>query len=365
VALPEPAYWIGFSRVSGIGAKRIARLLEVFPTLEAAWRADESALAAAQIEPGVLAKLRAAKSQLDLAAEYERVRKLGARVVTLVDPTYPALLRTLHDAPSLLYVLGDLTPEDAKALAVVGTRKATKMGLAAAHDLSRALGAQGVTIISGLAHGIDTAAHQGALAGGGRTIAVLGCGIDRVYPPENAALARKIATCGALVTEFAVGTPPDGRNFPRRNRVVSGLALGVLVVEAPENSGALITASVAADQGRDVFAVPASIYNPIGAGANRLIQDGAKLVMQAEDILDELNIAHEFVQTTHKAEQVLPANPVEAQVLAALSADPIHIDELVRACGLPVGTVSGTLVTLELKGLAQSSGHMQYSLAYP
>lgn len=340
------------------------RLHAQFGTLEVAWNAAEKALRDCELEPRLIQRLREVKSKLDLKAELARVHKLNGRVITLVDSHYPALLKPLPDAPPVLYVLGKLTEDDQKALAVVGTRKATRYGLDAAYDLSRSLGGQGVTIISGLAHGIDTAAHNGCLAGGGRTIAVLGCGIDRVYPPDNAELARKIAAQGAVISEFPVGTPPDGRNFPRRNRVVSGLALGVLVVEAPEGSGALITASVALDHGRDVFAVPANIYNPMGTGGNRLIQDGAKLVARAQDILDELKLAHEHSQTAAHAERIMPSDPTEARLLSVLSFDPIHIDELVRLSELPVAVVSSTLTVLELKGLAQTVGHMQYSLTY-
>lgn len=364
LSLPEQAYWIGFSRVSGIGAKRIIRLHNQFGTLEAAWNAPEKALRDGELEPRLIQRLREVKAKLDLYAELARVDKLNGSVITLDDARYPALLKPLPDAPPVLYVLGELLADDQRALAVVGTRKATRYGLDVAYDLSRSLGRQGVTIISGLAHGVDTAAHNGCLAGGGRTIAVLGCGIDRVYPPDNADLSRKIIAQGAVISEFPVGTPPDGRNFPRRNRVVSGLALGVLVVEAPEGSGALITASVALDHGRDVFAVPANIYNPMGAGANRLIQDGAKLVARAEDILDELKLAHEQAQTASHTERIMPSDPTEARLLSILSFDPIHIDELVRLSGLPVSVVSSTLTVLELKGLAQTVGHMQYSLTY-
>lgn len=340
------------------------RLYEYFGTLEAAWNAPEKSLRESELEPRLIQRLREVKNKLDLQAEFSRVNKLNGAVITLVDSHYPALLKPLPDAPPVLYVLGELSPDDQQALAVVGTRKATKYGLTVAYELSRSLGGQGVTIISGLAYGIDTAAHTGCLAGGGRTIAVLGSGIDRIYPAENADLARKIVAQGAIISEFPVGTPPDGRNFPRRNRVVSGLALGVLVAEAPEGSGALITASVALDHGRDVFAVPANIYNPMGAGANHLIQDGAKLVTKAEDILDELKIVHEKIQTVTQAERIMPSNPTEARLLSMLSADPIHIDELARLCDLPIALVSGTLTVLELKGLAQTVGHMQYSLTY-
>ncbi|HEX2618858.1 MAG TPA: DNA-processing protein DprA, partial [Phototrophicaceae bacterium] len=284
--------------------------------------------------------------------------------LTLEHDIYPPLLKTLPDAPPLLYVIGELLLEDHRALAVVGTRKSTRYGHDAAFDLSGKLAAQGVTIVSGLAPGIDAAAHEGALRAKGRTVAVLGSGIDIIYPREHLELARRIARQGALISEFPIGTPPEGRNFPRRNRVISGLAFGVMVVEAPQDSGALITANIAAEQGRDVFAVPASIYNPMGTGTNRLIQDGAKLVMGIDDILDEVNLAHENSLTRTTAERIAPTDAVELALMNYLGSDPVHIDELVRLSGLPIATVSSTLTMLELKGLAQMVGHMQYSLIY-
>jgi DNA processing protein len=248
-------------------------------------------------------------------------------------------------------------------LGIVGTRKATTYGRDVAYDLAKQLGQNGVTVVSGLAHGIDTAAHRGALDGGGRTIAVLGCGIDRIYPADNRELAQEMSRHGAIISEFALGTPPEGRNFPRRNRVISGMALGVLVIEADLGSGALITAEMALDQGREVFAVPGNIYNHTSRGTNRLIQDGAKLVISVNDILDELDIRHQSVQTQAIAEHIVPANETEARLLEQLSADPLHVDDIARLCGLPIATVTSTLTVLELKGLARAVGQMQYTVA--
>jgi DNA processing protein len=200
------------------------------------------------------------------------------------------------------------------------------------------------------------------LKASGRTLAICGCGVDIVYPREHDALARQIMESGALLSEVPLGMPPDGRNFPRRNRIISGLSQGVLVVEAPEGSGALITANLAAEQGRDVFAVPASIYNTVGRGTNRLIQDGAKLVTSAEDILTEFNITVQLTQTRQAVKQVVPANETEAQILKLLGIEPVHIDEVVRLSGLSTAVVGSTLTILELKGMVQMVGHMQYSL---
>jgi DNA processing protein len=219
-----------------------------------------------------------------------------------------------------------------------------------------------VTIVSGLAYGIDAAAHRAAVEAGGRTLAVMGTGVDVIYPSDHRRLADDVMAHGALVGEFPAGTRPDRLNFPRRNRLISGLSLGVLVVEAPERSGALITASMAAEQGRDVFAVPGSIFSAASVGAHRLIQDGAKLVMTAADVLDELSLAHDAVETRERAERLAPADEIEAVLLARLSPEPAHIDDLVRLSGLPVALVSSTLTILELKGLARNVGPMQYSL---
>lgn len=355
-------YWLGFSLVPEIGPRRLTHLINVFGDAAAAWNASELQLRRSGLERRPVENLLQTRARLDLDAEMAKVARVGARLVTLADEEYPALLRQIAEAPAVMYVRGTLEPADAQALSIVGTRKATAYGREAAHELARQLARDGITVVSGLAHGIDTAAHTGALAGGGRTLAVLGCGIDRVYPADNHALAEAITRQGALLSEFPIGTPPDGRNFPRRNRVISGLALGVLVVEAPENSGALITAAVAADQGREVFAVPGNIFNPSGRGSNRLIQDGAKLVMGVDDILLELNLALRNVQTQAATERIAPASMTEARLLENLSADPVHVDDLARLCDLPIATVTSTLVILELKGLARMVGPMQYSL---
>lgn len=362
--MSENKYWLGFSLVSGIGPRRLAHLLNHFDDLSIAWQATNLQLQQAGLESQPRANLLHLRESLDLDAELDRVRQAGASLLTLADPEYPALLKTLPDPPLILYVRGSLLPIDDKALSVVGTRKATHYGLETAYKLAGALAKQGVTVISGLAHGIDTAAHRGALMAEGRTFAVLGCGIDQIYPADNRDLADAIIESGALISEFPLGTPPEARNFPRRNRVISGMALGVLVVEAPEGSGALITADMAAEQGREVFAVPGNIFSPVSHGPNRLIQEGAKLVMSVTDILNELNIAYTRAEARTIAETAVPTNEVEAQVVNCLSADPLHVDDVARACGLPIAEVTSTLTILELKGLARNVGPMQYCLVH-
>ncbi len=360
--LSDHKYWLGFSLVPEIGAKRLALLYSWFGELDKAWSASESQLNQSGLEHQPIANLLNARKTLDLDAEMAKVEKAGAWLVTLADDMYPAQLKKLPDAPPVLYIKGTLIPDDERALAIVGTRKATTYGRDAAHHFAKALASNQVTVVSGLAQGIDVAAHRGALDGAGRTFAVLGTGIDRIYPREHLKMAQEISHHGAIISEFPIGTPPEARNFPRRNRIISGLSLGVLIVEAPEKSGAMITATMATEQGRDVFAVPGNIFSAANRGTNRLIQDGAKLIMDVSDILDELNIVHHNVRTRVVTEQIAPANENEIKVLDYLSADPIHIDDLVRMSGLSVPIVSSTLTILELKGLARSTGYMQYCL---
>jgi len=251
-----------------------------------------------------------------------------------------------------------MLPGDRWAVAVVGTRRVTAYGRQVVERLVPELSRAGVTIVSGLARGIDGVAHRVALASGGRTLAVLGSGLDRMYPTEHAALAREIVGQGAVLSEFPLGTPPDALNFPRRNRIISGLAMGTLVVEAGSTSGALITADFALEQGRDVFAVPGSILSPASDGPNRLIKEGAKPVTCAQDILEELNLTavaqHEAVR------EALPENDTETALLRLLSQEPLHVDELGRTAALPVAEVSSALTMLELKGLVRQVGGMNY-----
>jgi DNA processing protein len=273
------------------------------------------------------------------------------QVLALHDTAYPAALRTITDPPPVLYVRGALRTEDATAVAVVGARRATPYGVAVAEHLGRELARCGVTVVSGLARGVDAAGHRGALAGGGRTIAVLGCGVDVVYPSEHRRLMARIIEAGAVISEFAPGTPPLQHHFPRRNRIISGLTLGVVIVEGRDRSGATVTVDCALQQGRDVFAVPGSIFAETSRLPHRLIQQGAKLVSTVEDILDELRLPG------HPPPPLLPVpmlDGAEAVVYAQLSLEPETIDALARHCGLPAAEVGRTLVMLELRGLVRA-----------
>jgi DNA processing protein len=356
----ERKYWLGFSLVPGIGPKRLLLLTQAFGDLRRAWEASERDLRATGLDSETMNSLLRTRARIDPDAEMAKIERVGASLLTPEDANYPSLLKNLPDPPLALYLRGTLTSQDDLALAVVGTRKATTYGRDAAAFFSRQLAQQGVTIISGLAHGIDSAAHRSALEAGGRTIAVLGCGIDRVYPSDHTELAGQITRQGALISEFPVGSKPEAKHFPRRNRIISGLSLGVLVVEAPEKSGAMITADQAAEQGREVFAVPGAIFSAASTGTNRLIQEGAKLVITVEDILDELNIARHKVEARVLTRQVAPAGSAEAPLLRFLSSQPLPVDELVRQSGLPTAEVLSALTLLELQGYVEDDGRGSY-----
>jgi DNA processing protein len=356
-------YWLGFNLIKGIGPVRLRALRQYFGDLEIAWNASEAALLAAGLDRRSLANLLQARQAINLDKILRDINELSATVLTLDDPDYPSLLHELPDAPPVLYVKGTLADADQWAVAFVGTRRATVYGRDMTYQLVASLVDAGITIVSGLALGIDAAAHKAALDAGGRTIAVLGCGIDMVYPPEHRTLSDAIIDSGALITEFPPGTPPEAKNFPVRNRLISGLALGVVVVEAPENSGALLTADHAVEQGRDVFAVPGNVTARSSVGANRLIQSGAKLVISADDILDELNLTRSTVETRTQLREIAPSDPTEASLVRCLSDEPLHIDELCQLSGLPITQVSSTLALMELKGLVRRLEGMQYTLA--
>ncbi len=359
--MSELKFWVGFNIVRGIGPARFRLLLDHFGSLRAAWEAPESALREAGLDRRALANLLEARKSLDLDRTLEAVTRTGAHVLTWEDDGYPTALRNIHDPPPVLYVKGALTEVDAWALAVVGTRKATAYGRQVTEQLVGTLARSGLTIVSGLAKGIDAIAHRAALDAGGRTIAVLGCGIDVIYPSDHRDLAREVVSAGALISDYPLGTQPEAGNFPPRNRIISGLSMGVLISEAGEDSGALITADYALQQGRDVFAVPGNVLAPSSRGANRLIQDGAKLVMDAEDILAELNLG----MATHQAEvrEAIPATEAEARLFSFLAAEPMHIDDLCRISRMSIAEVSSNLTLMELKGLVRQVGAMQYAVA--
>jgi DNA processing protein len=354
-------YWVGFNIVRGIGPTRLRALLDYFGDIERAWHAPVAELQRAGLDRRSRENLLKVRATRDLELELAKVAEAGARVLTWESADYPRLLREIADPPPVLYVKGTITEEDAWAVAVVGTRRASPYGREVTRRLTGALARSGITIVSGMARGIDAEAHWSALKAGGRTIAVLGCGIDQVYPPEHRKLAAEIAAHGAVVSDYPLGTPPEGINFPPRNRIISGLSLGVLVTDAGVRSGALITADFAAEQGRDVFAVPGSILARGCAGTNGLIRDGAHVVLGPEDILEELNLT--MVAEQAEARQVLPSDATEAALLAHITEEPAHVDEIGRQVGLPIAQVTSTLAMMELKGMVRQVGGMKYVVA--
>jgi DNA processing protein len=353
-------YYLGFNRVPGIGPARLDRIITYCGSLEDAWNASAGDLMAAGLDNRSIESLVQTRRALNLEAEYERVLATGIRLISRDDPTYPMLLAQTVNPPFLLYVRGTLTETDRWAVAVVGTRQASTYGKEVTRKLVTGLVAAGVTIVSGLALGIDAVAHSAALAAGGRTLAVLGSGVDQIYPLTNYQLGTAIPQQGALISEYALGTLPTATNFPPRNRLIAGLALGVLVIEAAAKSGALITAQFAAEQGRDVFAVPGNIFSQRSEGTHRLIRDGATLVTCVDDILEALNLQSAYEQQELVA--VVPDTPEEKALLHLVEAEPRHIDEIARESTLPQPVVSATLAMLELKGLVRHVGGMQYIL---
>ena len=364
--------------IHGVGPVRLRRLLQVFGEPQSILRAPADRLAAVEgIAQEIARRIVSWEERVDLSAEQTLMADAGVYAITTQSDVYPALLRSIHDPPIVLYVWGELTASDAQAVGVVGSRQASFYGTEAAKKLSYQLASAGYTIFSGLARGIDTASHQGALAAKGRTVAVLGCGLSQIYPPENFALAERISDGhGAVISEFSMSITPDRTTFPMRNRIISGCSLGVLVVEAGLQSGALISANQAAEQGRTVFAVPGQIDRPSSQGSNRLIQQGAKLVMGAEDIIEELGMLPGMASTgkevspglvggfeaePHAVPAISPSDrtvslavslkPDEQAVYDAVDLAETPVDRVITKCGLPTSVVSSTLFTLELKKL--------------
>jgi len=365
LSLDELAYWVAFTRILGIGPVRFKMLLDYFhEDVAAAWKANSKELAQAGLDQKIIDSFIKQRASSNPQQELEKLERLRVQVITIKDKAYPSLLREIYNAPSVLYVAGTLKKdEDSFALGVVGTRKVSTYGRQVTEQFARELAQGHVTVVSGLAHGIDSIAHTAALDAGGRTIAVMASGLDIIYPSENTGMARRIVESGqgALVTEFPLGVKPDSKNFPARNRIISGLSQGILVTEAPKQSGALITANFALEHGREVFAVPNGIYAVGSVGVNKLIQDGAHLVTDVQDILMALNL---FMIPEHiEMQTALPDNSEESALLSLLSRNPCHVDEIIRESGLPTMTVTSTLMMLEIKGIIKQVGSMQYVLA--
>lgn len=359
-SIPPKAYWIGFNKVAGIGPARLAALLKLCGSIEGAWQASIQQMQQAGLDRRSQANLLEARRSFDLAKSWQQVEALEIHVYTWDDTDYPTNLFEIDAPPPVLYVRGELTPQDALAIAIVGTRRASAYGREIAHLSASEFAHNGVTVVSGLALGVDAIAHKAALDAGGRTIAVLGSGVDQLYPAQNRDLAQEIMQRGAIVSEYPLGTRPEANNFPPRNRIISGLSQGIVVIEAGVQSGSLITANFAAEQGRDVFAVPGSILHPGSSGCNRLIRDGAIPFLSVNDVLDHLDFTRLNAQRTIR--QIVPTDPLENELLATLSREPCHVDDLVRHLAWSSAQVSSTLTMMELKGLVRHVGNMNYVL---
>jgi len=337
---------------------RFQALLDFFGDAQTAWEAPLDALLASGLNPKFAENLLDIRSQVSLDKVWEKLQARNIQVLTWDDEAYPRRLKEIDQPPPVLYVRGSIIPDDEWAVAIVGTRKATSYGRQVTQEIADNLARNGITIVSGLARGIDAIAHKAALDAGGRTLAVLGNGVDLIYPPEHKRLGEDIIAHGALLSDYPLETNPDARNFPPRNRIISGIALAVVIVEAGTTSGALITAAFAADQGRDVFAVPGSILSPQSQGTNRLIQDGARPLLSSQDIMEALNLT---MATEHRsARAVIPTDATEARLIQILGHEPMHVDEIRLQMQLPIEKVTATLALMELKGMVRQVGGMHY-----
>ncbi len=355
--MTERNYWLAFSYVKGIGSVRYKKLLAYFGSLSTAWQANRNQLLLSGLTPKVVDSILSTRNQLKIDNLENELQNRGITCLLWNDPAYPKYLAQIAQAPPVLYLLGELTPEDDLAFAIVGTRNVTAYGRQVTKDTAQCLAASGVSIVSGLARGVDAIAHQAALDAGGRTIAVLGSGVDVIYPPEHRKLAEAISRNGAILSDYPPGTKPDGINFPPRNRIISGLSRGVLVVEAGERSGALITAKFSVEQGREVFAVPGSVLAAMSRGTNNLISQGASPMTNPKQLLDFLKVKSEI--GTKSVQKTLSLD--EAEILHALGSENLHIDDLAAKLSYSMERISALLIMMELEGLVVKTPSMHYS----
>jgi DNA processing protein len=364
----ERKYWVAFSVFPGIGPVRFKLLLDYFGTAKKAWNASQSALQKIRLPQRLIAELVDFRKTHDHDEYQRRLDHEHVSVLTINDPKYPKLLKQISDAPFLLYIKGHNNKKPInlnRTIAVVGTRQITPYGQDVTRRLVEGLVSYGFTIVSGLAYGVDAAAHRAAISSGGKTIAVLGCGIDIIAPPCNTDLYYQIAQGGhgAIVSEMPLGLRPGKGLFPARNRIISGLSLGVVVTEGAGDSGALITARNAGEQGREVFAVPGPITSPYSQGPAKLLRNGAKLVESVEDILEELGIQGDPCKTSpYKTRSFRGETKEEQKILGSLATGVVHIDEIVRSTNLTIAVVGSTLTLLEMKGMVKNIGENQYRL---
>jgi DNA processing protein len=357
-------YWLALNMVPGTGSVSYRTLIKVFRDPKEVFRASRKALEKVQgVGPTLADAIVQFPLERRLKSELDRMERYGVSMLTYRDSDYPGRLLTIYDPPPVLYIRGRLGAANDLAVAIVGSRMATRHGRSFTEGLARDLAVRGVTVVSGMARGIDSAAHRGALLGRGRTIAVLGCGVDVIYPPENRSLMKEIATGGAVISEFPLGTKPLSCNFPRRNRIISGMATGVVVVEATSQSGSLITANYALDQGREVFAVPGSVGTPNSQGTTRLLKQGAKLVDRVDDILEEVLPQWQSGSGTGDQKEG-PSGPAlneeEQLVYDLLGTEPVHIDHIITKTQWDTSRVSRILLGLELVGMVNQLAGKQF-----
>ena len=367
--LPAPAYidhtpWVALSRVKGLGCVGFKKLAAHFADPTAALSARPAELKnVAGLDKDAIEGLLGFSEWAEAEAEIRRAREAGVRIVPFIDPHYPARLRAIADPPTLLYIKGEFSAADEKAVAIVGSRSASDYGRKVARNICRGLASLGFTVVSGMARGIDGTAHESALDGGGRTIAVLGSGVDRIYPPEHEGLSERIARQGAVISELPLGARPVAFNFPARNRLISGLSLGVVVVEATEKSGSLITAAHALEQNREIFAVPGEVGSSRSRGAHRLIRQGAKLVENADDIIEEIAPQLARPEGARRRQRVLPQDCSDdtRKIFGLLQERILQIDEVIETSGLSSAQVSQILLELELQGFLRQLPGKRYA----
>lgn len=353
--MTERQYLVLLSSYLSFGPVRIKLLLSYFKSAEAAWKSTTKELSRLNLREEMLDKFKRYRDNFDPKKYFAELRRLGIDYLTIKDENFPKNLRGISACPTVLYIKGKLKENDELAIAIVGSRKCSSYGREVAEKFSEELASLGITIVSGLARGIDTVSHASALAAGGRTIAVLGCGLDSVYPPENIGLASEIIKKGsALISEYPLGYPAIPTNFASRNRIISGLSRGVLVIEGAEKSGTLLTVGHAADQGREVFAVPGEIFSPLSFAPHYLLKNGAKLVASPNDILEEMGWGK--TGQRENVRSIIPGSPEEEKILNFLENEALHLDELARISNLDIGVVSARLTVMELKGIVKNMG---------
>jgi DNA processing protein len=359
ISQQEKIYLNAFNRLPHIGPTRLNQIMKHFSDMKMAWESPIKEFEKIFQDEKLANNLAEEKKKINPEKEFEKMQKESIEIITIKDNDYPKLLKEIYTPPPILYIKGTINKDDI-AIGVVGTRKMTLYGKEVTICITADLAKNGITVVSGLARGIDSVAHKTAIENGTRTIAILGSSLDdnSIYPPENKDLAKRIIENGAIISEYPVGMPALPQNFPQRNRIISGISLGILVVEAKEKSGALITAREALDQNREVFAIPGPITSPLSIGPNNLIKSGAKAVTSASDILEELNLEQKSRHTENK--KIIPDTPEEAKLLEILSKQPIHIDKIVENSSMNASQVSSTLIMMEMKGVVRNLGSMNY-----